>query len=212
MAGDTCRIATNLVEGAFNISHHRARYFDNPIRRLLAPRRGQKVVVSPTSITVYGAARSYGPHKDSFKALEITYTSSSGLIDVTISEERRGVSVPLPLHFQYKLSMGSIPIHEIAKGRNDRIKQFYWKLWYGDEEVLPEIDIRDKFTGPEVTIEASAVETFCAVVGNQGESFKTARNTEVKAPMDFAIVTGWEVSARVPSFVYTFSFLTYRPS
>jgi fatty acid synthase subunit alpha len=152
MAGDTCRIATNLVEGAFNISHHRARYFDNPIRRLLAPRRGQKVVVSPTSITitVYSVARSYGPHKDGFK-VEITYTSSSGQIDVTIFEERRGVSVPLSLHFQYKPSMGSIPIHEIAMGRNDRIKQFYWKLWYGDEEVLPEIDIRDKFTGPEVS-------------------------------------------------------------
>ena len=76
---------------------------------------------------------------------------------MTIFEERRGVSVPLSLYFQYKPSMSSIPIHEIARGRNYRIKQFYWKLWYGDEEVLPEIDIRDKFTGPEVTIEASAV-------------------------------------------------------
>jgi hypothetical protein len=35
--------------------------------------------------------------------------------------------------------------------------------------VLPTIDIRDKFTGPEVSIEAEAVEKFCAVVGNQGE-------------------------------------------
>ena len=93
--------------------------------------------------------------------------------------------------------MGSIPIHEIAMGCNDRIKQFYWKLWYGDEEVLPEIDIRDKF---------------CAVVGNQGESFETARNTEVKAPMDFSIVTGWQVSAHILSFAYAFSFLIYRPS
>ena len=28
--------------------------------------------------------------------------------------------------------MASMPIHEIIKGRNDCIKQFYWKLWYGE--------------------------------------------------------------------------------
>jgi len=38
-----------------------------------------------------------------------------------------------------------------------------------------------------------SVERFCAVVGNQDPSFKTAWNPEVKAPMDFAIVTGWQV-------------------
>jgi fatty acid synthase subunit alpha, fungi type/fatty acid synthase subunit beta, fungi type len=163
-------------------------YINNPIRRLLAPRRGQRVIVSPTSVIIYGAARSYGPHKDGFKALEVLYTATAGLINVAIYEEHRDVSVPLLLHFQYKPSMSSTPIHEIAEGRNERIKQFYWKLWYGDSEVLP--DIRDTFTGPEITVEARAVETFCAVVGNQGERFKTTWNSEVKAPMDFAIVTG----------------------
>ena len=94
--------------------------------------------------------------------------------------------------------MGSAPIHEITEGRNEPIKQFYWKLWYGDDDVLPKIDIKDKFTGPEITIEASTVKTFCAVVGNQGKSFKTMRNSDVKAPMDFAIVTGWQVSILTP--------------
>ena len=51
------------------------------------------------------------------------------------------------------MCLGSAPIHEIADGRNKRIRQFYWKLWYGDNEVLPLIDIRDKFMDPEVTIE-----------------------------------------------------------
>ena len=92
-----------------------------------------------------------------------------------------------------KSSQGFAPIHEIANDRNTRIKAFYWKLWYGDNEVLPSIGIRDKFVGPEVTIKAEDVEQFCAVVGNQGESFKAARNEKIQAPMDFAIVTGWQV-------------------
>jgi fatty acid synthase subunit alpha, fungi type len=174
-------------------------YIDNPIRRLLAPRTGQRVVIgfddsSVSSVTLYGAARSYGVHKPAFKALEVKFEASTRRIDITIFEDRRDVSVPLFLRFRYTPSLGFAPIHEIAEGRNTRIKEFYWKLWYGDDAVLPDIDIHEVFTGPEITVEASTVEQFCAVVGNQGESFKMARTTEVKAPMDFAIMTGWQVS------------------
>ncbi|KAJ7077160.1 fatty acid synthase [Mycena belliarum] len=181
--------STTIVQGTS--------YINNPISRLLAPRAGQKVVVqyqgaSPASVIVYGAARSYGEHKSAFKAIEIRFMPASQLIDVTIFEDRRDVSVPLTLQFEYKPSLGFAPIHEIATGRNTRIKEFYWKLWYGDDAVLPEIDIRETFHGPEVTIEAGAVERFCAVVGNQAESFQTVRNEQVSAPMDFAIVTGWQ--------------------
>ena len=70
------------------------RFIENPIHRLLAPRHGQKVVVTPTSINVYGVARSYGRHIDGFKAVEVLYTASSRLIDITIFEERLDVSVP----------------------------------------------------------------------------------------------------------------------
>lgn len=173
-------------------------YVDNPMRRLLAPRAGQKVVVSsdgsvPSSLTIFGAARSYGKHDAAFKAVEITFTASSSTIGVTIFEERRGSSLPLQLQFQYKPSMGYAPIHEVAIGRNTRIKQFYWKLWYGDNETLPGIDIREKFVGPEVVIDAAAVEEFCAVVGNQTEAFKPAHSENLSVPMDFAIVTGWQV-------------------
>ena len=58
---------------------------------------------------------------------------------------------------------------------------------------MPEINVRDTFVGPEVTIDSKAVEEFCSVIGNQGEDFKTKRAAEVRAPMDFAIVTGWQV-------------------
>lgn len=173
-------------------------YIDNPLRRALAPRCGQKVVIamedgSPTSLVIYGGGRSHGAHKPDFKAVEIKYSVSSKLIDVTFYEDRRDVSVPLALQFKYVPSAGATPIQEVAVGRNRRIKEFYWKLWFGDDEKMPEIDIHETFIGPEVTISAQDVEMFCGVVGNQSEAFKTARTDVVKAPMDFAIVTGWQV-------------------
>ena len=105
-------------------------YVNDPLRRALAPRHGQCVVVnideeSPTLVTVYGATRSYGSHKSDFKTVEITYTASSSLIDVTFFEDRRDISVPLSFQFKHVQSMGSMPIHEISEGRNGRIKDFY---------------------------------------------------------------------------------------
>ncbi|KZT01368.1 fatty acid synthase [Laetiporus sulphureus 93-53] len=172
-------------------------YIDNPIRRLFAPRRGQTVVIDvdgelPSSVSIYGAARSYGIHKPSFKVVEVRFDSASQLINVTLFEDRREVAIPLHLKFLYKPIMGFAPIHEVAEDRNRRIKEFYWRLWFGDNEALPKIDVRETFIGPEITIDASAVERFCAVIGNDGEAFKVARTEQVQAPMDFAIVTGWQ--------------------
>jgi fatty acid synthase subunit alpha len=173
-------------------------YVDNPIRRLLAPRAGQKVIIhlegaTPIGIEVFGALRSHGSSKEGFKAVEIKYTPGTKTIGITIFEERRGVSVPLHMKFNYVPSLGSIPIHEVADGRNSRIKDFYWRLWFGDDETLPSIGVRETFYGPEVAVTAKDVETFCSVVGNQSEAFKSTRNERVQAPMDFGIVTGWQV-------------------
>ncbi|KDR66848.1 hypothetical protein GALMADRAFT_216738 [Galerina marginata CBS 339.88] len=79
-------------------------------------------------------------------------------------------------------------------------------------EALPSIDIREKFVGPGVAIKAEDVEQFCAVVGNQGGSFKTARNENVQAPMDFAIVwlAGQRVIEVVSAFLYRGRFVDYE--
>ena len=55
-----------------------------------------------------------------FKALNIIIlhsASSLSPIDVT--------DVSAPLYLQYRPSMGSTPIHEIAEGHNNHIKRFY---------------------------------------------------------------------------------------
>jgi enoyl reductase-like protein len=93
------------------------------------------------------------------------------------------------LPFEYKPSNSFAPIHEITT-RNTHIKEFYWKLWFGDDAVFPGVNIQETFVMPEIAIEADAVERFCVAVGNQGESFKTVWSDDVKVPMDFTIVTG----------------------
>jgi enoyl reductase-like protein len=174
-------------------------YLSNPFKRLFAPRRQQKVVIvnsngKPSSVTVYGGARSFGAHPSDFKALEMKFDASSKAIQLTMFEERSGSSLPLTFNFTYRPDQGFAPIHEVVEGRNKAIKEFYWKLWFGDDQAMPSIDLTENLTCGETVIDIETVERFCTVVGNAGETFKQRRNEKVQAPMDFAIVTGWQVS------------------
>ena len=90
---------------------------------------------------------SYGEHIPTFKALSIVFNPETKLIDLTLFEEHQDVAVPLLLQFQYCPLQGFTPIHKISSGHNKRIKQFYWKLWFGDNEVLPNINIQSPYLG-----------------------------------------------------------------
>ncbi|KAI5885432.1 uncharacterized protein SCHCODRAFT_01176814 [Schizophyllum commune H4-8] len=151
-----------------------------PPHRILIPHPRQKVIVDdytgdvPLHLSAFGGARD-----PDFKAVDVAYDAASKEINLTLFKERRFA-----------------PIHEFAEGRNDRIKAFYWKLWYGDSEALPNINVRDVVKGAEVTSKAEDVEQFCqfcAVVGNQqpGRGLQEREETPM-APMDFAFVMGWQ--------------------
>jgi fatty acid synthase subunit alpha len=172
-------------------------FIDNPIKRIFAPRQHQKVVITRKGqhtheVKVYGTPRSAGPQDDRFLCVSTNYDSSARRISVQIFEEHHGEPLPLLFVFDYKPSHGSMPIHEVVEGRNRRIKEFYWNLWFPGRSYSPP-DLRSRFIGPEITITADAVSRFCAAVGNGAEAFTASRAPETLAPMDFAIVTGWEV-------------------
>ena len=71
------------------------------------------------------------------------YTPETKTIDITIFEERRGAAVPLSIKFNYVPSLSSVPIHEVADGRNLCIEDFYCCLWFDGDEALPSIGVRE---------------------------------------------------------------------
>ena len=201
-------------------------YIANPLKRLFSPRAGQTVTVkydaagAPVGVSLYGAVRSFGVHKPTFEAVAVTYDVSASSIAVVVNEDSQDATIPLEFTFIYRPDQGFAPIHEVTEGRNKRIKAFYWRLWFDQNQALPEgVDLHDELVGPEVTITAAAIERFCDVVGNQGEKFKTSRNLNVEAPMDFAIVTGWQVCSGVRDYAllqilmrgYSFYSLSCKP-
>lgn len=166
-------------------------FADNPLARIAAPRSGQTVQViydnygEPRGFKIKGAARSFELHDPNFTVVDVQRLLGSDRIAVTLFEERLGEAVPLELFFDY-VPESPKQIHEVMEGRSDRIKSFYWKLWF--QEQMPDVDelaAIKEHTGPTKTLEASAVRRF---VESFGQTFQSAE----QAPMDIAIVLGWE--------------------
>lgn len=79
-------------------------------------------------------------------ALELTFDAASSRINLSLFEHAAGghgeEPVPLKLAFDYAPDSGYAPsssavaaspltdtVREVVDGRNDRIKEHYWKLW-----------------------------------------------------------------------------------
>ena len=167
----------------------------NPMRRVLAPSPGMVVEITdpddPTKTQITVKEPWIG--STYMETVTIRPTESAEIV-VNLHEARTALGQPvlLPLKFTYHPETGYAPIREVMEGRNDRIKQFYYSTWFGDEPCPFDTPVTSKFDGGSATVTSEAINDFVHAVGNTGEAFVDRPNKEVFAPMDFAIVVGWK--------------------
>ncbi|KAG7000218.1 Fatty acid synthase subunit beta, partial [Fusarium oxysporum f. sp. conglutinans] len=167
----------------------------NPIRRIFTPSRGLFVEISypndPSRTTI--VVREQPRHNQYIDVIEVKLIGENK-IQVNMIKETTALGKPaaLPLEFTYHPEAGYSPIREVMEGRNDRIKEFYWKAWFGEEPLDLDADVTAKFDGGKTTITGEAINDFVHAVGNHGEAFVDRPGKTVYAPMDFAIVIGWK--------------------
>ncbi len=165
----------------------------NPARKVLAPAKGVVVEIeypndpSKTVITVSEPIQGTVKPVVSLKALD------SNTIQLSLIEHRNVTkeAVSLPLLYKFNPQDGFAPILEITENRNDRIKEFYWKLWFTEKFDL-DIDVHKPIVDSETTITGQAIAEFTHAIGNKGEDFVARPGRKTLAPMDFAIVVGWK--------------------
>lgn len=172
-------------------------FIDNPIKRIFRPRPNQKVIVSGepvTSVKVQDQRSWSATDKTKEFVTSIQVSIQDNLIDLNIYEKRDQEYIPFNLKFEYNPKLGYAPIHEVMQDRNDRIKDFYYKLWYGvdHKDDFLNIPVHEKLVGTGESVKSPEVKEFCQVVGNQAEIFIDRGQKVVFAPMDFAIVVGWK--------------------
>ncbi|BFZ59217.1 beta subunit of fatty acid synthetase [Saitoella coloradoensis] len=160
---------------------------ENPMKRIFGPRYGQQVQVADDCIVV-----SELRNGELVPAAEAKRDGDN--ISVVMYENRTidGQVAEMKFLFTYHPEVGYAPIHEVMEGRNDRIKEFYWRLWFGQEKFDIDSKVTDVFEGGKATVQAEAIKEFCHVVGNQSETYVARPGKTVQAPMDFAIVVGWK--------------------
>ncbi|KAF2791503.1 beta subunit of fatty acid synthase [Melanomma pulvis-pyrius CBS 109.77] len=175
------------------------RFQTNPTARIFAPTAGMMVEIThpqdPTK-TVITVKEPYHGGKH-VKTVEVSLAKNKEII-LSMFEERTALKKPvaLPLKFTYHPEVGYAPIHEVMDARNDRIKEFYYKIWFGDEVCPFDAAVTSKFDGGQATVTSEAINDFVHAVGNTGEAFVERPGKEVWAPMDFAIVVGWKAISK----------------
>ncbi|KAK9458207.1 acyl transferase domain-containing protein [Dipodascopsis uninucleata] len=170
------------------------KYVNNPLKTLFAPVPGLKVIIenpdksSETKIFVYETI-----NQQEINVID-AHIVDNNVIEMTLYDNRtaEGVPVGMRLLFTYHPEFGFAPIREVMEGRNDRIKQFYWKLWFGSSECNADMDVRDVINGGSTQITGKAIADFVNAVGNKNEAFVDRSKNITYAPMDFAIVVGWK--------------------
>ncbi|KAF8473168.1 fatty acid synthase beta subunit dehydratase [Kalaharituber pfeilii] len=171
------------------------KYQTNPMKRVFTPAHGLIVEIynpDDSAKTVIKLKEqqhlggSYVPVQD--------IKMESNKILVTMFEERTadGKPVGMPLIFTYHPETGYAPIREVVEGRNDRIKEFYYRLWFGEDNTPLNASMTDVFDGGRTVVTGKAIADFVHAVGNNGEAFVERPGKVVYAPMDFAIVVGWK--------------------
>ncbi|KAM0669702.1 hypothetical protein ACQRIU_000097 [Beauveria bassiana] len=167
----------------------------NPLRRIFAPYRGLFVEInypndpSRTEIIVKEQPR----YNQYVTVIEVKFAGKNEILVNMIKDTTAlGRPLGLPLRFTYHPEAGYAPIREVMDDRNDRIKEFYWKAWFGEDPMDLDVLVTSKFDGGKTTITAEAINDFVHAVGNTGEAFVDRPGKVVYAPMDFAIVVGWK--------------------
>lgn len=166
----------------------------NPLHDILKPAPHTRVVVlvgsKPSDICVSVYERYQG---DLRQVVEVKMVEDS-LIQMSLIEHRTadGNEVALPFLYRYNPLDGFAPISEIMEKRNTRIKEFYWRLWFGAVPVDLDIDVDAVIEGDEVTISGKDIAEFTHAIGNTCEAFVPRAGKQTLAPMDFAIVIGWK--------------------
>ena len=167
----------------------------NPIKRIFAPHPGMLVEIANPGEPKSTVVRVMEPSQTGkmIKTVEV-FMSGKNEITLNMIEERtaEGTAVALPLKFTYHPEAGYAPIREVMGDRNDRIKAFYYRIWFGDEAVPFDTPAQSTFDGGRAKVSSKAIADFVHAVGNTGEAFVERPGKEVYAPMDFAIVIGWK--------------------
>ena len=180
------------------------RAVENPLRRLFAPVWNIEVSIDhpnePTKTVI--TLNELDKADQSLKMVEIRAITDRK-IELVLIEHRNAFKSPVRLSLQYTFHPDAnfAPIQEVMEQRNDRVKDFYWRLWFGHDGRLPiNASLTDSFSGGTFIVKKQDIIDFVHVVQNPSDAYIDRPGTSIYAPMDFAIRAAWK-GITIPLFL-----------
>ncbi|PVU85583.1 hypothetical protein BB559_006933 [Furculomyces boomerangus] len=189
-----------LLNARFIVSD--GKHSTNNLRSVMKPRVNNKVVVysdkdnMPTRVEIRS--------QEEFNDVEIEYNNKERTINFCLNYKCKEKVVPLLLHYSYKPEMPSARIHELTEGRNDRIKQFYSKIWVSNNSVINLEPAKYGCIATQKNIKVSKEDIlrFSQIIGNNSSHYiGKPKAKSVVIPMDFVFVIAWEALCSVSTSV-----------
>ena len=169
---------------------------ENPIRRLFRPTRGLFVQVDNVSHTSADSIISLFKHQAQGPPLKLVEIKAleDHRISLNIVENRTAMGTPIVLRLLYGYHPDSsfAPIQEFMEGRNDRIKDFYRRVWFGNDESMVKSSVNESFHSGPVVVSRDAVTKFSRCVDYLDRAITKNSNKQLYAPIDFAVVVAWK--------------------
>ncbi|KAI2791873.1 Fatty acid synthase subunit beta [Penicillium oxalicum] len=170
---------------------------ENPLRRLFQPTRNSYVMIQQGNthhkaepvVTLF----EHQPHSEPLKVVEVRM-DAPGIITLEIINHRNagGAAVGLELKFRFRREAVYAPIHEIMEGRNERVKSFYYRVWFTGDTPVTWPSVHDTFTETQFEVTADDIAEFAHCVQNASDAASKRRGKQMLAPLDFGVVIGWE--------------------
>ncbi|KAF5864599.1 hypothetical protein ETB97_007157 [Aspergillus alliaceus] len=167
---------------------------ENPLRRLFQPTPDSYVMVqagyrSDTTVALF----EYRPHSEPVKVVDIR-ADETGTITLEIINHRNACTAPigLRLKYQYRREAVYAPIHEIMEGRNERVKEFYYRVWFASGQPAKWTSVHDTFCEGQLEVTPDSIAEFAHCVQNASDASSKRRGKTLYAPLDFGVVVGWE--------------------
>ena len=161
---------------------------ENPIRAVFRPRRGIRVTCTHANnstnpvMSLQETSRSNPVER---ARLEFT---EAGLIRMKLMELGRDLKpAELTFIFTYHPAAGYSLIREVMTDRTQRIQQFYYHLWFGEDLPPSREALTDVFDGGEVTLNQEMLQNFQSAIGNH---IPPQHGSVV--PLDLGIVVAWK--------------------
>ncbi|KAH6719177.1 fatty acid synthase subunit beta dehydratase [Leptodontidium sp. MPI-SDFR-AT-0119] len=180
----------------------------NPIRRVFSPIRGMHVEVTETSDEEVIELALHESEPGRVPSLEAQYSVTVRkevdiLVEFHIRENVEFVTLPMVFKFTHHPTMPLHPIHEVMDDRNERLQDFYFRLWLGTD--LESSRCQSALTWSPSTFQSPipGVKGKNEVVTNGSmKAFEESihHSSQITSPetrsatagIDFAMVLGWE--------------------